>query len=152
MTEEISLIPIKDVKPLTDIVDIITHLYKGDVLRVKQENQGDILLRLSTGKHKFTEVSRDLDKETMFYKRYWVLYNVSINSLLTFDVYLEDDYVESTKVKFPKNTIVEYVRDNQESDVAKVKDILVDSKGNYFYALSGETSLYNEDKLNKIKN
>lgn len=152
MTEEISLIPIKDVKPLTDIVDIITHLHKGDVLRVKQENQGDILLRLSTGKHKFTEVSRDLDKETMFYKRYWVLYNVSINSLLTFDVYLEDDYVESTKVKFPKNTIVEYVRDNQESDVAKVKDILVDSNGNYFYALSGETSLYNEDKLNKIKN
>ncbi|UVD42760.1 hypothetical protein [Staphylococcus phage vB_SauM-V1SA22] len=152
MTEEISLIPIKDVKPLTDIVDIITHLHKGDVLRVKQENQGDILLRLSTGKHKFTEVSRDLDKETMFYKRYWVLYNVSINSLLTFDVYLEDDYVESTKIKFPKNTIVEYVRDNQESDVAKVKDILVDSKGNYFYALSGETSLYNEDKLNKIKN
>ncbi|QQO38060.1 hypothetical protein LSA2308_00040 [Staphylococcus phage LSA2308] len=152
MTEEISLVPIKDVKPLTDIVEIMTHLSNGDVLRVKQENQGDILLRLSTGKHKFTEVSRDLDKETMFYKRYWVLYNVSINSLLTFDVYLEDDYVESTKVKFPKNTIVEYVRDNQESDVAKVKDILVDSKGNYFYALSGETSLYNEDKLNKIKN
>ncbi|ARQ95933.1 hypothetical protein qdsa001_177 [Staphylococcus phage qdsa001] len=152
MTEEISLVPIKDVKPLTDIVEIMTHLSNGDVLRVKQENQGDILLRLSTGKHKFTEVSRDLEKETTFYKRYWVLYNVSINSLLTFDVYLEDDYMESTKVKFPKNTIVEYIRDNQEPDVAKVKDILVDNNGNYFYALSGETALYNEDKLNKIKN
>ena len=64
MADEISLNPIQDAKPIDDIVDIMTYLKNGKVLRVKQDNQGDILVRMSPGKHKFTEVSRDLDKES----------------------------------------------------------------------------------------
>ena len=151
MVDEVGLNPVSDVKPITDIVEIMKLLNEGKVLRVKQENQGDILLRFSTGKHKFTEVSRDLDKETVFYQRYWVLYNVSINSLLTFDVYLEDDYSEFSKVKYPKDTIVSYTRYDLEKDVAMIKDVLKDNNGNYFYALTGETMLFDENKLSKVK-
>lgn len=151
MAEEISLNPIQDAKPIEDIVDIITYLKNGKVLRVKQDNQGDILIRMSPDRHKFTEVSRDLDKESTFYKRYWVLWNISINSLLTFDVYLDEEYSETTKVKYPKDTIVEYTREDQEKDVAMIKEILTDNNGNYFYALTGETMLFDENKLNKIK-
>ena len=151
MTDEISLNPIQETKPIEDIVDIIQYLKNGKVLRVKQENQGDILVRMSPGKHKFTEVSRDLDKESFYYKRHWVLYNVSINSLITFDVYLDEEYSETNKVKYPKDTIVEYTRADQEKDVAMIKDILTDNKGNYFYALTGETMLFDENKLSKVK-
>lgn len=151
MADEISLNPIQDAKPIDDIVDIMTYLKNGKVLRVKQDNQGDILVRMSPGKHKFTEVSRDLDKESFYYKRHWVLYNVSVNSLITFDVYLDEEYSETTKVKYPKDTIVEYTREDQEKDVAMIKEILTDNNGNYFYALTGETMLFDENKLNKIK-
>ena len=76
MTDEISLNPIQEAKPIEDIVDIIQYLKNGKVLRVKQENQGDILVRMSPGKHKFTEVSRDLDKESFYYKDtgYYTMY------------------------------------------------------------------------------
>lgn len=151
MADEISLTPIKEAEPVGDIVEIMSYLQEGKVLRVKQDNQGDILVRISPSKHKFTEVSRDLEPESSFYRRHWVLYNVSVNSLLTFDVYLEEEYVENQEVRYQKDSIVEYTREDQEKDVAKIKDILVDGNGNYFYALTGETMLFDENKLNKVK-
>ncbi|MGI4563152.1 hypothetical protein ACR2XK_26370 [Klebsiella pneumoniae] len=37
MADEISLNPIQDAKPIDDIVDIMTYLKNGKVLRVKQD-------------------------------------------------------------------------------------------------------------------
>ncbi|MGI4657245.1 hypothetical protein ACR2XU_27965, partial [Klebsiella pneumoniae] len=62
-----------------------------------------------------------------------------------------EEYSETTKVKYPKDTIVEYTREDQEKDVAMIKEILTDNNGNYFYALTGETILFDENKLNKVK-
>ncbi|BCK59855.1 structural protein [Staphylococcus phage vB_SauH_DELF3] len=152
MTAQISTVPINTVNLLADTGEIMTHLSNGDVLRVHQENQCDVELSYWTAKHKNREVSRDLEQETRFYKCDRVLYNVSISLLLTFDTYLEDFYMESTKAELSKNTIVEYIIDNQVVYVAKVLDIFVDNSGNYCYALSGNTGIYIEDPLNKIKN
>lgn len=138
----INIQKVNEVQPITDLQEMIQHLLDGKVLRVEQEEQGTILVRMNPGKYNLTEISRDVNKETYFYKRYWLPYNISINALLTFTVYLDEIYHETTN-KFNINDVVEYTKTyeltgEESKDVAFVTDVLQDQENNYYYKLSGE--------------
>lgn len=102
-----------------------------------------------------TEISRDIRKETTFYNRYWVPYNISINALITFNVYLDEEF-NVTDNKFKVNDIVEYERfnllnENSSKDVARITEVLTDNN-NYFYKLTGEyDKVFKESELTLVK-
>lgn len=142
----ISIEPIKEVQPIENLIDMIQYLLDGKVLRIEQEDQGTVLLRMNPGKHKLTEISRDIDKETYFYKRYWLPYNFSINALVTFTVYLDETYTRLEN-KFKVDDIVEYELEGTK-DVAYITQVLQDQDRNYYYKLSGENdSLFRENEI-----
>lgn len=151
----LSLTPVKEATPINDIQQIIKHLFEGKVLRVDQDDEGVVLVRVG-GKHPLTEISRETEKETFYYKRYWLPYNVSINALVTYNVYLDDEFIIH-KNKFNVGDIVEYERKDKEpennyKDVAKVTSVLKDDNGEgYYYKLSGDMTVYREEELTKVK-
>lgn len=151
----LSLKPVKEATPIEDIQQIIKHLCDGKVLRVDQEDEGTVLVRFGS-KHKLTEISRETNKETFYYKRYWLPYNVSINALTTYNVYLDDEFVTHQN-KFTIGDIVEYERrdkvpEHNYKDVAKVTSVLKDDNvEGYYYKLSGDIIIYREEELTKVK-
>uniref|UniRef100_A0AB39C8H5 Virion structural protein n=1 Tax=Staphylococcus phage UHP46 TaxID=3234966 RepID=A0AB39C8H5_9CAUD len=151
----LSLKPVEEATPIDDIQQIIKHLFEGKVLRVDQDDDGVVLVRVG-GKHPLTEISREVDKETFYYKRYWLPYNVSINALVTYNVYLDEEYIEHGN-KFSVGDIIEYDRrdkvpENNYRDVAKVQSVLQDENGKgYYYKLSGDMTVYREEELTKAK-
>jgi len=151
----LSLTPVKEATPINDIQQIIKYLFEGKVLRVDQDDEGVVLVRVG-GKHPLTEISRETEKETFYYKRYWLPYNVSINALVTYNVYLDDEFIIH-KNKFNVGDIVEYERKDKEpennyKDVAKVTSVLKDDNGEgYYYKLSGDMTVYREEELTKVK-
>lgn len=151
----ISIQPVKEALPIESLTDIIHYLVDGKVLRLEQGDQGTILVRLNPGKHQMTEISRDIRKETTFYNRYWVPYNISINALITFNVYLDEEF-NVTDNKFKVNDIVEYERfnllnENSSKDVARITEVLTDNN-NYFYKLTGEyDKVFKESELTLVK-
>lgn len=149
MVETIQLNTVTESQPIESIQEIVAELVAGKVLRVEQENNGFILVRLSPGRHKMTEISKDIEKETFYYKRHWLPYNISLNALIAFNVYLDETYEEGTN-KFNVDDIVEFIENNQK-DLARVLEVLIDANGKYFYRLSGEEIIYSEEELMKIK-
>lgn len=151
----INIQPVKEALPIESLTDIIHYLVDGKVLRLEQGDQGTILVRLNPGKHQMTEISRDIRKETTFYNRYWVPYNISINALITFNVYLDEEF-NVTNNKFKVNDIVEYERfnllnENSSKDVARITEVLTDNN-NYFYKLTGEyDKVFKESELTLVK-
>lgn len=151
----INIQPVKEALPIENLTDIIHYLVEGKVLRLEQGDQGAILVRLNPGKHQMTEISRDIRKETTFYNRYWVPYNISINALITFNVYLDEEF-NVTDNKFKVNDIVEYERfnllnENSSKDVARITEVLTDNN-NYFYKLTGEyDKVFKESELTLVK-
>ena len=151
----INIQPVKEALPIESLTDIIHYLVDGKVLRLEQGDQGTILVRLNPGKHQMTEISRDIRKETTFYNRYWVPYNISINALITFNVYLDEEF-NVTDNKFKVNDIVEYERfnllnENSSKDVARITDVLTDNNS-YFYKLTGEyDKVFKESELTLVK-
>lgn len=151
----LTLKPVVEATPIEDIQQIIKYLFEGRILRVDQQDEGTILVRTG-GKHKLTEISWDINKESFYYSRHWLPYNVSINALITYNVYLDDEFVVH-KSKFKVGDIVEYERQDQEPeqnfvDVAKVKSVLKDDAvEGYYYQLSGDTTIYKEEHLTKVK-
>lgn len=151
----INIQPVKEALPIESLTDIIHYLVDGKVLRLEQGDQGTILVRLNPGKHQMTEISRDIRKETTFYNRYWVPYNISINALITFNVYLDEEF-NVTDNKFKVNDIVEYERfnllnENSSKDVARITEVLTDNN-NYFYKLTGEyDKIFKESELTLVK-
>ncbi|QQV88551.1 hypothetical protein [Staphylococcus phage ZCSS1] len=151
----LSLKPVEEATPINDIQQIIKYLFEGKVLRVDQDDDGVVLVRIG-GKHPLTEISRETDKETFYYKRYWLPYNVSINALVTYNVYLDDEYIVHNN-KFSVGDIVEYDRrdkvpEHNYRDVAKVQNVLQDENGEgYYYKLSGDMTVYREEELTKAK-
>ena len=150
----INIQPVKEALPIESLTDIIHYLVDGKVLRLEQGDQGTILVRLNPGKHQMTEISRDIRKETTFYNRYWVPYNISINALITFNVYLDEEF-NVTDNKFKVNDIVEYERfnllnENSSKDVARITEVLTDNN-NYFYKLTGEyDKVFKESELTLV--
>lgn len=151
----INIQPVKEALPIENLTDIIHYLVDGKVLRLEQGDQGTILVRLNPGKHQMTEISRDIRKETTFYNRYWVPYNISINALITFNVYLDEEF-NVTDNKFKVNDIVESERfnllnENSSKDVARITEVLTDNN-NYFYKLTGEyDKVFKESELTLVK-
>lgn len=151
----INIQPVKEALPIENLTDIIHYLVDGKVLRLEQGDQGTILVRLNPGKHHMTEISRDIRKETTFYNRYWVPYNISINALITFNVYLDEEF-NVTDNKFKVNDIVEYERfnllnENSSKDVARITEVLTDNNS-YFYKLTGEyDKVFKESELTLVK-
>lgn len=151
----INIQPVKEALPIESLTDIIHYLVDGKVLRLEQGDQGTILVRLNPGKHQMTEISRDIRKETTFYNRYWVPYNISINALITFNVYLDEEF-NVTDNKFKVNDIVEYERfnllnENSSKDVARITEVLTDNNS-YFYKLTGEyDKVFKESELTLVK-
>lgn len=151
----INIQPVKEALPIENLTDIIHYLVDGKVLRLEQGDQGTILVRLNPGKHQMTEISRDIRKETAFYNRYWVPYNISINALITFNVYLDEEF-NVTDNKFKVNDIVEYERfnllnENSSKDVARITEVLTDNNS-YFYKLTGEyDKVFKESELTLVK-
>jgi|GEM_PF-6903878 Gp ORF140 len=151
----INIQPVKEALPIESLTDIIHYLVDGKVLRLEQGDQGTILVRLNPGRHQMTEISRDIRKETTFYNRYWVPYNISINALITFNVYLDEEF-NVTDNKFKVNDIVEYERfnllnENSSKDVARITEVLTDNN-NYFYKLTGEyDKVFKESELTLVK-
>ncbi|MDU7109213.1 MAG: hypothetical protein E6303_00140 [Clostridium perfringens] len=151
----INIQPVKEALPIENLTDIIHYLVDGKVLRLEQGDQGTILVRLNPGRHQMTEISRDIRKETTFYNRYWVPYNISINALITFNVYLDEEF-NVTDNKFKVNDIVEYERfnllnENSSKDVARITEVLTDNNS-YFYKLTGEyDKVFKESELTLVK-
>lgn len=151
----INIQPVKEALPIESLTDIIHYLVDGKVLRLEQGDQGTILVRLNPGRHQMTEISRDIRKETTFYNRYWVPYNISINALITFNVYLDEEF-NVTDNKFKVNDIVEYERfnllnENSSKDVARITEVLTDNNS-YFYKLTGEyDKVFKESELTLVK-
>lgn len=151
----INIQPVKEALPIENLTDIIHYLVDGKVLRLEQGDQGTILVRLNPGKHQMTEISRDIRKDTTFYNRYWVPYNISINALITFNVYLDEEF-NVTDNKFKVNDIVEYERfnllnENSSKDVARITEVLTDNNS-YFYKLTGEyDKVFKESELTLVK-
>ena len=143
--------PIKDLQPIEDIQEIVRYLVEGKVLRVEQDNNGVILVRFNPGKHQMTEVSRDIDKETFYHSRYWLPANVSLNSLIAFNVYLDEDY-HNYNNKFNVGDLVGYtIPDKNSFDVAEITEVLMEGD-NYFYKITGEFDrLFGENELDKYK-
>lgn len=147
--------PIKVPEKITDILEIVEYLSNGETLRVVGGNsQGnrDVLVKFSDIRQGFTVISLDTrpDKEG-FLKKYWNVANVSLNYLMTYDVYLEKDFfVPNTKIR--EGDIVGYTRkDTNENDVAKVISVLVNENDStdFAFKLSGDTFIYKDSEINK---
>lgn len=141
-------------KPLKDFYYIMKLLDRGRELRVIDGDKkgNDILVKLDE-KTKLTIISYDTkdDIKGIFQKR-WEVFDVSINYLLTYDVYVNDLFYEpDTKVKV--NDKVSYLRsDSTERDVAYVKSIYQKlTSDDYIIELTGDDYLYSEDELTKVK-
>lgn len=152
MVDEIVFKQLEEAKPIKDLSTIIRYLEEGKVLLVKQENQGDIVIKLTnnnTTGHKMTYVSRDIKEESSYYKRHWAPYSISINALIAFDVFLAEDVNKYNYTnKFNIKDIVEFVA-GENSDVAYVHDVYTDGF-KFMYSLSGEERLFEESELRKV--
>lgn len=147
--------PIKVPKKITDILKIVEYLSNGETIRVVGgDSQGnkDVLVKFSDIRQGFTVISLDTrpDKEG-FLKKYWNVANVSLNYLMTYDVYLEKDFfVPNTSIR--EGDIVSYTRkDTNENDVAKVISVLVNDNDNtdFAFKLSGDTFIYKDSEITK---
>lgn len=141
-------------KPMEGLSSIAESLENGNILRVEQEGE-PVLIRLSRGKHRLIEICRDIRKENKYTQRYWLPYNLSINALLTFDVYEERLDPPTTKNKFRVGDAVVYdVMTSIDGVPAKVKDVAFITQiyfdGETFrYKLSGYDikAFFKEDEL-----
>lgn len=148
-------VPVEVPTKITDIVEIVTELKNGEILRVVGgDNSGnrDVLIKLSDLRHGFTVISLDTRPESPGYlNKYWNVANISLNYLMTYDVYLESSFfIPSTEINI--GDIVEYTRkDNDSKDVAKVLEILVNPNNNsqYAFKLSGDNYLYGDNEITK---
>lgn len=147
--------PIEVPEKITDILEIVKYLSNGETLRVVGGNsQGnrDVLVKFSDIRQGFTVISLDTrpDKEG-FLKKYWNVANVSLNYLMTYDVYLEKDFfVPNTKIR--EGDIVSYTRkDTNENDVAKVISVLVNENDStdFAFKLSGDNFIYTDSEISK---
>lgn len=147
--------PIKVPEKITDILVIVKYLSNGETLRVVGGNsQGnrDVLVKFSDIRQGFTVISLDTrpDKDG-FLKKYWNVANVSLNYLMTYDVYLEKDFfVPNTKIR--EGDIVSYTRkDTNENDVAKVISVLVNENDStdFAFKLSGDNFIYTDSEISK---
>lgn len=147
--------PIKVPEKITDILKIVEQLSNGETLRVVGgDSQGnkDVLVKFSDIRQGFTVISLDTrpDKEG-FLKKYWNVANVSLNYLMTYDVYLEKDFfIPNTSIR--EGDIVSYTRkDTNENDVARVISVLVNDNDStdFAFKLSGDTFIYRDNELTK---
>ena len=147
--------PIKVPEKITDILKIVEQLSNGETLRVVGgDSQGnkDVLVKFSDIRQGFTVISLDTrpDKEG-FLKKYWNVANVSLNYLMTYDVYLEKDFfIPNTSIR--EGDIVSYTRkDTNENDVARVISVLVNDNDStdFAFKLSGDTFIYIDSELTK---
>ncbi len=152
MVEEIVFKQLEEAQPIKELSTIIRYLEEGKVLLVKQENQGDIIVKLtsnSTNGHKMTYISRDIKEESSYYKRHWAPFDISINAFIAFDVYLAEDVNKyNYNNKFNIKDIVEFVAGDSK-DIAYVHDVFTDGS-KFLYSLTGEERLFEEYELRKV--
>lgn len=119
------------------------------VIEKYESTQGkDILVRLNKRQHTVTQISFDVAPIVGgFDKRFWQIFNVSINALSLKNVYRYDEALYNLKNQFNVDAIVEYASTAGGKDVAVVTAVFMDAAGDFYYALSRETQLYKETEL-----
>lgn len=139
---------VKELKPIDNIIDIITHLDKGRVLRVDQDGT-PVLIRIKRGKYTATETSLDVKKETFYYNRYWQMNNYSLNALMNYNVYLDDEWQEQNN-RYQIGDAISYEPiEGFEKDIAEITRIFIDNSGDYWYSVSNDLNIYKESDLTK---
>lgn len=139
-------------RPVKGFYYVTRLLERGKTLRVVDGDRkgNDILVRLDP-KTELTLISYDTKEDipNMFKKR-WEVFEVSINYLLTYDVY-ENSLFYEPKTKFKIHDEVEYLRaDTKQRDIAYVSHIYQHlSSDEYLLELTGDDYLYSEDEFKK---
>ena len=144
------LTEVRELKPIDNIIDIVKYLDEGKVLRVDQEGT-PVLIRIKRGKYTATETTLDTKQETFYYNRYWQMNNYSLNALMNYTVYLDDEWKEQTN-RFVIGQAVEYKPiEGFEKDIAEITRIFIDKQEEYWYSVSNDLNIYSESDLISYK-
>lgn len=115
----------------------------------------DILIRLEdTSNGRVTRVAKPETSMGGFVgtKRYWSLYDITINMLSMYPVYIYDPVIYNSGVKYEPNIAVEYTSSKGDTDIAIIRRAFRDEDCNVFYTLSGEgDKLFTELELKEMR-
>lgn len=152
----------KDLEVVTmerlELEETLQLLFSGEVILLstyENDSKKDIIVRIKETKNGMvTQISKPSPQMAGFVggKKYWSLYDVSINMLSMYPTYNYDETRYGLGYKFEPNTIVEYKSDYGDIDVATIDEIMVSEEGDYYYTISGEgDKVFMEDELKEIK-
>jgi len=138
------------------LVDGLNELLQGNIILIKEyeKTQGhDVLVRLDSKGVSHISYDTNTNEEKEFERRYWNIFNVSINTLALKKVHRFDEALLDETNTYGVGDIVEYeyeYMDNTETDIALV-EVVYKYNDTYYYRISGEAEniLYEEDELNK---
>lgn len=142
---------------LTSMTEIIDRLYnKGETIRLigAERSKKDVLVRISDDDYQFTMTSLESYKDDVdtFFKKYWTVSDITLNTLKKFDVFLDKTFIKyytdirvGDKVTYNRN-------DTGELDVAFVTAIYQSlvKEADYLFELSGDDYLYQSEEV-KLK-
>lgn len=141
------------------IEETLEKLMSGKIiLMTTYDNQRakDILIRMKeTTNGKVTQVSKPTSSMEGFVgaRKYWSLYDISINSLSLYPTYVYDPTRYNMGNAFEPSNMVTYTSGYGDTDVAVVNKVLRDEAGDYYYTLSGEGDrTFKEEELNYLSN
>lgn len=138
--------------------ETIEALMSGSVILMTtydNRREKDTLVRIKdTNSGKVTQISKPTTSMDGFVgnKKYWSMYDISLNSLSMYPTYVFDPTRYDIGYKYEPNSVVEYTSSYGDMDVAMVTKVLRDLDGNFHYKLSGEgDKTFREDELKTLK-
>lgn len=138
--------------------DALTALQEDEWLVIKgyeSSRHKDVLVRVfRDGKYPVTQVSYQVQPVLgEFDSRFWQIYDVPLNALALFPVYLYDETVASYDNLFSMDNVVSYsyVKDvSIVTGASLIEAIYSGSNGEYYYKLVDEIEYYHEAELTLV--
>jgi len=147
-----------DLNPLT-MEEAVLALLDGELIIVRgleQRTDADVLVRLySKGKIPVTQISYDTQPlKDAWRDQYWIVYDIPLNVFSTYPCFIYNEEVAKQAPKFMVGETVRYDSRQEssiKSDSAIILDVLSDGKGNWYYELSRDSEIYQENELTRDK-
>lgn len=139
-----------------DFRETIDALFNGEtILLTTYDNRRDkdVLIRFNEGpKGIVTQVTKPYTTMGGFTgaNRYWSLYDIDLNTLSLYPTYIFDPTIYGLGNLYEPNSIVEYMTDSGEKDVALIRKVMINTEGEFYYLISGEEEAYKEKELRTI--
>ncbi|AAY53400.1 hypothetical protein [Listeria phage P100plus] len=137
-----------------NLEDKLLALLTGETLLVRgleKSTNADVLVKLDDRKYPVTQISYEISiTDNVFRERYWTIYDISINALSLYDVFLFEEDNPAYELKIQVSDNVQYTSISGVKDTAKVIAIYEDEEKNLFCELSREDTLYPLVELTKI--